>query len=151
MGSLLAGTRFRGDFEERMKMVLNELQKKEKVILFIDEIHTIVGAGAVSGGSLDASNLLKPAIATGKLRCIGSTTYDEYKKYFDKDRALSRRFQKIEVPEPTLEETFKILQGLRRLRGATTRSTTPTRPCTRRWSCRPSTSTTATCRTRPST
>ena len=113
MGSVLAGTRFRGDFEERMKMVLKELEAKQKVILFIDEIHTVVGAGAASGGTLDASNLLKPAIATGKLRCMGSTTYDEFKKHFDKDRALSRRFQKIEVPETTPEETFQILQGLR--------------------------------------
>jgi ATP-dependent Clp protease ATP-binding subunit ClpA len=113
MGTVLAGTRFRGDFEERMKMVLKELETKQKVILFIDEIHTVVGAGAASGGTLDASNLLKPAIATGKLRCMGSTTYDEFKKHFDKDRALSRRFQKIEVPETSPEETLQILQGLR--------------------------------------
>jgi len=114
MGALLAGTRFRGDFEERLKRVIGELQKQEKVILFIDEIHNIVGAGAVSGGSMDASNILKPALATGKLRCIGSTTYDEYRKYFEKDGALSRRFQKIEVPEPTIEETFQILQGIKK-------------------------------------
>jgi len=114
MGALLAGTRFRGDFEERMKRVIADLQKQEKVILFIDEIHNIVGAGAVSGGSMDASNILKPALATGKLRCIGSTTYDEYRKYFEKDGALSRRFQKIEVPEPTIEETFLILQGIKK-------------------------------------
>ena len=113
MGSVLAGTRYRGDFEERLKKVIKELEKKEKVILFIDEIHTIVGAGAVSGGSLDASNMLKPAIASGKMRCIGSTTYDEYKKYFERDRALSRRFQKIEVPETSIEETYQILQGLK--------------------------------------
>ena len=113
MGNLIAGTRFRGDFEERIKKVLSELQKLEKVILFIDEIHTVVGAGAVSGGSMDASNLLKPALQSGTLRCIGSTTYDEYKKYFDKDRALSRRFQKIDVPETTTEETYEILLGLR--------------------------------------
>ncbi len=113
MGAIIAGTRFRGDFEERMKRVIAELQKEEKVILFIDEIHNIVGAGAVSGGSLDASNILKPALASGKLRCIGSTTYDEYRKYFEKDGALSRRFQKIEVPEPTTDETFQILQGIR--------------------------------------
>ena len=105
MGSLLAGTRFRGDFEERMKKVIAELQKKEKVILFIDEIHTAVGAGATSGGTMDAANLLKPAIASGKLRCFGSTTYDEFKKHFDRDRALSRRFQKIEISETTIEET----------------------------------------------
>ena len=113
MGSVLAGTRYRGDFEERLKQVIKELEKKEKVILFIDEIHTIIGAGAVSGGSLDASNLLKPAIASGKIRCLGSTTYDEYKKYFERDRALSRRFQKIEVPETSTEETYHILEGLR--------------------------------------
>jgi ATP-dependent Clp protease ATP-binding subunit ClpA len=113
MGSLLAGTRYRGDFEERMKRVLTELGRQEKVILFIDEIHTVVGAGAVSGGSMDASNILKPALASGKIRCIGSTTYEEYKKYFDKDRALSRRFQKIEIPEPTVEETARILRGLK--------------------------------------
>ena len=113
MGSLIAGTRFRGDFEERLKLVLNELQRLRNVILHIDEIHTVVGAGAVSGGSMDASNLLKPALQSGRLRCIGSTTYDEFKKYFDKDRALSRRFQKIEVPETSVEETVGILQGLK--------------------------------------
>ncbi|WP_319416999.1 ATP-dependent Clp protease ATP-binding subunit ClpA [Marispirochaeta aestuarii] len=113
MGSLLAGTRFRGDFEERIKMILKELEKEEKVILFIDEIHTIVGAGATSGGSMDASNLLKPALATGKIRCMGSTTYDEYKKFFERDRALSRRFQRIEIDETTPEETYQILLGLR--------------------------------------
>jgi ATP-dependent Clp protease ATP-binding subunit ClpA len=113
MGSLIAGTRFRGDFEERLKRVLDELQKLRKVILHIDEIHTVVGAGAVSGGSMDASNLLKPALQSGRLRCIGSTTYEEFKKYFDKDRALSRRFQKIEVPETTPEETVEILRGLK--------------------------------------
>lgn len=113
MGSLLAGTRFRGDFEERMKGVLKELEGRERVILFIDEIHTIVGAGAVSGGSMDASNLLKPVLANGRLRCMGSTTYDEYKKLFEKDRALSRRFQKIDVDEPSEEETLAILRGLK--------------------------------------
>jgi ATP-dependent Clp protease ATP-binding subunit ClpA len=113
MGSLIAGTRFRGDFEERMKRVIAELVKKEKVILFIDEIHTIIGAGAVSGGTMDASNLLKPALQAGHIRCIGSTTFEEFKKSFDKDRALSRRFQKIEVTEPTHEETVTILKGLR--------------------------------------
>ncbi len=113
MGGLLAGTKFRGDFEERMKKVIEELKKEEKVILFIDEIHTIVGAGAVSGGTMDASNLLKPALATGKLRCMGSTTFAEYKKSFDKDRALSRRFQEITVPETTVEETLQILHGLK--------------------------------------
>jgi len=113
MGAILAGTRYRGDFEERMKRVLAELEKRKNVILFIDEIHTIVGAGAVSGGSMDASNILKPALATGKLRCVGSTTYDEYRKYFEKDGALSRRFQKIEVSEPTVEDTVLILKGLK--------------------------------------
>jgi ATP-dependent Clp protease ATP-binding subunit ClpA len=113
MGAVLAGTRFRGDFEERLKRILTELQKKENAILFIDEIHNIIGAGAVSNGSLDASNIIKPALVSGKLRCIGSTTYDEYRKYFEKDGALSRRFQKIEVPEPSVEETVKILDGLR--------------------------------------
>ena len=113
MGALLAGTRYRGDFEERMKRVIADLQKQEKVILFIDEIHNIVGAGAVSGGSMDASNILKPALASGKIRCIGSTTYDEYRKYFEKDGALSRRFQKIEVSEPTTDETLQILQGIK--------------------------------------
>ncbi len=114
MGSLIAGTRFRGDFEERMKKVLSELQKMKDVILFIDEIHTVVGAGAVSGGSMDASNMLKPILSSGHVRCIGSTTYDEYKKYFDKDRALSRRFQKIDIPEPSVEETTDILKGLQK-------------------------------------
>jgi len=113
MGALLAGTKFRGDFEERLKKVIKELEKQEKAILFIDEIHTVVGAGSVSGGSMDASNILKPVLTSGKVRCIGSTTYEDYRKYFDKDRALSRRFQKIEVPEPTVEETRAILEGLR--------------------------------------
>ncbi len=112
MGAMIAGTRYRGDFEERMKAVISRLQQEEKVILFIDEIHTIVGAGAVSGGAMDASNLLKPALQSGTLRCIGSTTYEEYRKFFEKDRALARRFQKIEVPEPSIEDTVKILEGL---------------------------------------
>lgn len=113
MGALLAGTKFRGDFEARLKGVLQELKKKSGAILFIDEIHTVVGAGATSGGSMDASNILKPALVTGGLRCIGSTTYEEYKNHFDKDRALSRRFQKVEIQEPSVEETYHILQGLR--------------------------------------
>jgi ATP-dependent Clp protease ATP-binding subunit ClpA len=113
MGSVLAGTRFRGDFEERLKKIIAELQKKENAILFIDEIHNIIGAGAVSSGSLDASNILKPALVSGRLRCVGSTTYDEYRKYFEKDGALSRRFQKIDVPEPSVEETVRILEGVR--------------------------------------
>jgi len=113
MGAMLAGTKFRGDFEDRMKKVILELKKMNDVILFIDEIHTVVGAGAVSGGSMDASNMLKPVLTSGEIKCIGSTTYEEYKKHFDKDRALSRRFQKIEIPEPTIEETVQILKGLR--------------------------------------
>ena len=113
MGSLLAGTKFRGDFEERLKKVFQELKKMKDVILFIDEIHNVVGAGAVSGGSMDASNMLKPVLTSGDIKCIGSTTYEEYKKYFDKDRALSRRFQKIEIPEPGIEDTIKILQGIK--------------------------------------
>ena len=113
MGAMIAGTRYRGDFEERMKMVIKALEKEPKVILFIDEIHTVVGAGAVSGGSMDASNLLKPALAAGKLRCIGSTTFAEFKKYFERDRALSRRFQRIDIEEPSHEETVDILLGLR--------------------------------------
>ena len=113
LGGLLAGTKFRGDFEQRLKGVITALQKKKDAILFIDEIHTIVGAGATSGGSMDASNILKPALATGDLRCIGSTTYEEYKNHFEKDRALSRRFEKIEIPEPPVSESIKILKGLR--------------------------------------
>ena len=113
MGSLLAGTRYRGDFEERLKVVLKELQKEKKAILFIDEIHTVIGAGATSGGSMDASNLLKPSLSKGNLRCIGSTTYKEFKNYFEKDRALVRRFQKIDIKEPSKDETIKILKGLK--------------------------------------
>jgi len=113
MGSLIAGTKYRGDFEERIKKLLSEISKEEKPIVYIDEIHTIIGAGAVSGGSMDASNILKPFLADGKVRFIGSTTYDEYKKYFEKDSALARRFQKIEVPEPSIEDTFDILMGLK--------------------------------------
>ena len=113
MGSLLAGTRYRGDFEERIKAVINALEQEDGAILFIDEIHTVIGAGATSGGSLDASNLLKPALAGGKLRCIGSTTYKEYRNYFEKDHALARRFQKIDINEPSIEDTVKILKGLK--------------------------------------
>ena len=113
MGALLAGTRYRGDFEERLKAVISELEANKNAVLFIDEIHTVIGAGATSGGSLDASNILKPALAGGSLRCIGSTTYKEFRNYFEKDRALVRRFQKIDVPEPSESETVKILQGLR--------------------------------------
>ena len=113
LGALLAGTRYRGDFEERLKGVMKALQKLESAILFIDEIHTIVGAGSTSGGSLDASNLLKPALASGRLRCIGSTTFEEYRSHLEKDRALARRFQKVDVSEPTVDETKQILMGLK--------------------------------------
>lgn len=112
MGALIAGTRYRGDFEERLKEVIKELEKRKDAILFIDEIHTIVGAGATSGGALDASNLLKPALASASLRCIGATTYKEYRQTFEKDRALSRRFQKIEITEPSSDDSVLILQGL---------------------------------------
>ena len=113
MGALLAGTRYRGDFEERLKAVVSELEATKGAILFIDEIHTVIGAGATSGGAMDASNLLKPALASGSLKCIGSTTYKEYRNYFEKDRALVRRFQKIDVNEPSIEDTVKILKGLK--------------------------------------
>ncbi|MGF7154071.1 ATP-dependent Clp protease ATP-binding subunit ClpA [Novosphingobium gossypii] len=113
MGSLLAGTRYRGDFEERLKQVVSELEKMPHAVLFIDEIHTVIGAGATSGGAMDASNLLKPALSGGTIRCIGSTTYKEFRNHFEKDRALLRRFQKIDVNEPTVEDTIKILKGLR--------------------------------------
>ncbi|MCG4254710.1 ATP-dependent Clp protease ATP-binding subunit ClpA [Acetobacter senegalensis] len=113
MGALLAGTRYRGDFEERLKAVVTELDQDPHGILFIDEIHTVIGAGATSGGAMDASNLLKPALAAGTLRCIGSTTYKEFRQHFEKDRALVRRFQKIDVPEPTVDDAVKILRGLK--------------------------------------
>src|SRR6478752_2576637 len=113
MGALLAGTRYRGDFEERLKQVVSELEKLPEAVLFIDEIHTVIGAGATSGGAMDASNLLKPALSNGAIRCIGSTTYKEFRNHFEKDRALLRRFQKIDVNEPTVEDTIKILRGLR--------------------------------------
>jgi ATP-dependent Clp protease ATP-binding subunit ClpA len=113
MGALLAGTRYRGDFEERLKSVMKELEQQDKALLFIDEIHTIIGAGATSGGAMDASNLLKPALQSGGLRCMGSTTFKEYKQHFEKDRALSRRFRKIDVVEPTVPDTIKILTGLK--------------------------------------
>src|SRR5512139_3977567 len=113
MGALLAGTKYRGDFEQRLKAVLKQLTENPKSILFIDEIHTIIGAGAASGGTLDASNLLKPALSTGALKCIGATTYGEYRQIFEKDHALSRRFQKVDVPEPSIAETVEILKGLK--------------------------------------
>ncbi len=113
MGALLAGTRYRGDFEERLKAVMQEMEEHENAVLFIDEIHTVIGAGATSGGAMDASNLLKPALQGGKLRCMGSTTYKEFRQHFEKDRALSRRFQKIDVNEPSVDDSVKILQGLK--------------------------------------
>ncbi len=113
LGSLVAGTRYRGDFEARLKAVLKELQKEEKIILFIDEIHTIIGAGAAGSSTMDAANMLKPLLADGKIRCIGATTFEEYKSYFEKDRALSRRFQKIEIIEPSVDTTIRILEGLK--------------------------------------
>ncbi|MDA7428383.1 ATP-dependent Clp protease ATP-binding subunit ClpA [Primorskyibacter aestuariivivens] len=113
MGALLAGTRYRGDFEERLKAVVNELEEHPNAVLFIDEIHTVIGAGATSGGAMDASNLLKPALQGGKLRTMGSTTYKEFRQHFEKDRALARRFQKIDVVEPTVEDSVKILKGLK--------------------------------------
>jgi ATP-dependent Clp protease ATP-binding subunit ClpA len=113
MGAMLAGTRYRGDFEERMKAVINEIEKTDGAVLFIDEIHTVIGAGATSGGAMDASNLLKPALSSGAIRCVGSTTYKEYRNYFEKDRALVRRFQKIDVKEPTIDEAVQILEGLK--------------------------------------
>ena len=112
MGAMIAGTRYRGDFEERMKAIMKELEREPKVILFIDEIHTVVGAGAVSGGAMDAGNMLKPALASGKIKCIGSTTFGEYKRFFERDRALARRFQRIDVEEPSHDETVEILKGL---------------------------------------
>ncbi|MBX8801315.1 ATP-dependent Clp protease ATP-binding subunit ClpA [Ochrobactrum sp. MR28] len=113
MGSLLAGTRYRGDFEERLKQVVKELEDYPGAVLFIDEIHTVIGAGATSGGSMDASNLLKPALSSGQIRCIGSTTYKEFRQFFEKDRALVRRFQKIDVPEPTVPDAIEIMRGLK--------------------------------------
>ena len=113
MGTLLAGTRYRGDFEERLKQVIKEIEAYPGAIMFIDEIHTVIGAGATSGGAMDASNLLKPALASGSVRCIGSTTYKEYRQYFEKDRALVRRFQKIDVNEPTVQDAIDIIKGLK--------------------------------------
>ncbi len=113
MGTLIAGTRYRGDFEERLKLIIKEIEKNKNYILFIDEIHTLVGAGSTSGSSMDASNMLKPALQAGNIRCIGSTTYNEYRLFFEKDRALQRRFQKIDVQEPTIDEAYKIMYGIR--------------------------------------
>src|SRR5690606_12165698 len=113
MGTLLAGTRYRGDFEERLKQVVKELEEFPGAVLFIDEIHTVIGAGATSGGAMDASNLLKPALSSGAIRCIGSTTYKEFRQFFEKDRALVRRFQKIDVNEPSVEDAISIMKGLK--------------------------------------
>src|SRR5207245_2925037 len=146
MGALLAGTKFRGEFEARLKAVIGALKAKPGAILFIDEIHTVVGAGATQGGSMDASNILKPALASGELRCIGATTYQDYKSHFERDRALARRFQKIEVAEPSVEDTHAILRGLkphyekhhgvtypdRALRAAADLATTPSTRSSRR-------------------
>ena len=152
MGALLAGTRYRGDFEERLKAVMKEIENYPDAILFIDEIHTVIGAGATSGGAMDASNLLKPALQSGTVRCIGSTTYKEYRQHFEKDRALVRRFQKIDVKEPSVEDTIEIIKGLKPYFEEFHKlQATPTKPSRRRWSCRPSTSTTASCPTRRST
>ena len=151
MGALLAGTRYRGDFEERLKAVLSELEAQPGAILFIDEIHTVIGAGATSGGAMDASNLLKPALAGGAIRCIGSTTYKEYRNYFEKDRALVRRFQKIDVNEPTVEDSVKILRGLKPYYERHHKVRYTSDALRRRSSCRIATSATANCRTRRST
>ncbi len=113
LGALVAGTKYRGDFEKRLKAVLNQLRKEKNAVLFIDEIHTVIGAGAASGGVMDASNLIKPMLASGELKCIGSTTYQEFRGIFEKDRALARRFQKIDVPEPSIDEAYEILRGLK--------------------------------------
>ncbi|GIT14856.1 MAG: hypothetical protein CM1200mP36_06120 [Gammaproteobacteria bacterium] len=113
MGSLIAGTKYRGDFEKRLKSVVNELKREAGAILFIDEIHTVIGAGAASGGVMDASNLIKPVLANGDIRCIGSTTYAEFRGIFEKDHALARRFQKIDLVEPSIDETVQILHGIK--------------------------------------
>ena len=153
MGALIAGTKYRGDFEKRLKGVIAELKKQPGAILFIDEIHTVIGAGAASGGVMDASNLIKPVLTNGELRCIGSTTYQEYRGIFEKDHALARRFQKIDVVEPTVPETDR---DPARPAGPSSRSTTASRYADealhgRGGAVGRATSTTATCRTRPST
>jgi len=150
MGTLLAGTRYRGDFEERLKQVIKELEAYPGAILFIDEIHTVIGAGATSGGAMDASNLLKPALASGTVRCIGSTTYKEYRQYFEKDRALVRRFQKIDINEPTVPDA-KFCAGSSPISRTITGSNTPTTPSRRRWNSPRATSMTGNCPTRRST
>jgi ATP-dependent Clp protease ATP-binding subunit ClpA len=113
LGALVAGTKYRGDFEKRLKSVINQLKDEPGSVLFIDEIHTIIGAGSASGGVMDASNLIKPVLANGDIKCIGSTTYTEFRGVFEKDRALARRFQKIDVPEPSVEDSYQILKGLK--------------------------------------
>ena len=151
MGALLAGTRYRGDFEERLKAVINEIEALDHAVLFIDEIHTVIGAGATSSGAMDASNLLKPALQSGQLRCIGSTTYKEYRGHFEKDRALARRFQKIDVVEPSVDDAVKILARPEALlRRAPQGADFPSIPCGPRSSFRIATSATVSCRTRPS-
>ena len=152
LGALVAGTKYRGDFEKRLKAVLAQMKKEPRAILFIDEIHTIIGAGSASGGTMDASNLIKPVLQNGELRCIGSTTFQEYRGVFEKDRALARRFQKIDVVEPSIAEAVAILHGPEvALRGPPRSALQPTRRSRRRSTCRSSTSTTACCPTRPST
>ena len=151
LGALLAGTKYRGDFEKRFKAVLAELKKQEGAILFIDEVHTVIGAGAASGGVMDASNLLKPLLTSGDIRCMGSTTYQEFRGVFEKDRALARRFQKIDVVEPDVGDTYKILKGLSPVSRTTTSFASPTQRCAPPPNWLPSTSPTASCRTRPST
>jgi ATP-dependent Clp protease ATP-binding subunit ClpA len=151
MGLLLAGTRYRGDFEGRLKAVVQRLKEQPDSILFIDEIHTIVGAGSTSGGSLDASNLLKPVLAGGELRCIGSTTYEEFRNHFEKDRALARRFQRIDLAEPSAEECLRILQGWKSAMRTTTRCIMPRRPFRPWWTLPPGMCATGFCRTKPST
>jgi ATP-dependent Clp protease ATP-binding subunit ClpA len=151
LGALVAGTKYRGDFEKRLKGVLAQLKKEPNAILFIDEIHTIIGAGSASGGTMDASNLIKPVLASGELRCIGSTTFQEYRGVFEKDRALARRFQKIDVVEPSVAESVEILSGLKsRFEEHHNVEYSPVR-CRPRWTSRSSTLVIACCRTRPST
>lgn len=151
LGAVLAGARYRGDFEGRIKAVVGALQKIPGAILFIDEIHTIVGAGSTSGGSMDASNLLKPILAEGKLRCIGSTTYDEFRNHFEKDRALARRFQKVDIKEPSLDECVDILKGLQPHYEKHHNVRYSSSSLRRRWSFPPAMCRIACCLTRPST